>query len=143
MSIPSPLHALKMPPDLACEFFAVFSRFEFALQEAGYVYIHRGRAAPDWHGFADVAVLQVPAGSDLAQAVDLLNQEPPQVQVSAHRWEPMPLRGATPVATAIDAAQRVRHNLFHGGKHTPHSPAGRDEALVRAAMVVQIGRAHV
>lgn len=136
MSSPSPFQSLQIPRDLACEFFAVFSRFEFALKEAGYVYVYRGRAAPDWNLFSAVAVLQAPAESDLARAIDFLNQEPPQVQVSAHGWDPTPLRGATPVATALDAAQRVRHNLFHGGKHTPHSPPGRDEALVRAALAV-------
>lgn len=137
MSSPSPFGSLQMPPPLACEFFAVFSRFEFALKESGHVYVNRrGRAAPDWDGFAAVATLQAPAGSVLAQALDFLNQEPPQVQTSAHGWDPLPLRGATPVATALDAAQRVRHNLFHGGKHIPHSPPGRDEALVRAALAV-------
>jgi hypothetical protein len=126
-----------MPAALACEFFAAFSRFEFALKESGHVYINRfGRAAPDWDGFAAVANLQAPAGSDLALAVDFLNGQPPLVQTSAHGWSHAPLRGSTPIATALDAAQRVRHNLFHGGKHTPHSPLGRDEALVRAALAV-------
>lgn len=134
----SPLDALQMPRDLACEFFAVFSRFEFALKEVGFVHINMGRAAPDWTGFATAAsaFLQIPAGSDLSQAIDFLNREPPQVQTSAHNWEPKQLRGAAPVATALDAAQRVRHNLFHGGKHTPHSPPGRDEALVRASLTL-------
>jgi hypothetical protein len=137
MSSPSPFDSLQMPPALACEFFAVFSRFEFALKESGHLYVNRfGRAAPDWDGFANTAVLQAPAGSELALAVDFLNREPPQVQTSAHDWAPVPLRGVVPVATALDAAQRVRHNLFHGGKHTPHSPPGRDEALVRAALAV-------
>lgn len=126
-----------MPSDLACEFFAVFSRFEFALKESGYVHVNRfKRATPDWDDFAATAVLQIPAGSELARAVDFLNREPPQVQQSAHDWAPIPLRGAAPVATALDAAQRIRHNLFHGGKYTPHSPAGRDEALVRAALAI-------
>lgn len=129
--------SLQMPPALACEFFAVFSRFEFALKESGHVYVNRyDRAAPDWDGFAAVATLQASTGTELALAIDFLNREPPQVQISAHGWTPVPLRGTAPVATALDAAQRVRHNLFHGGKHTPHSPSGRDEALVRASLVV-------
>jgi hypothetical protein len=137
MSSPSPFDSLQMPPALACEFFASFSRFEFALKESGHVYVNRyGRAAPDWDSFAAVAILQASAGSELALAVDFLNREPPQVQTSARGWDPVPLRGAAPVATALDAAQRVRHNLFHGGKHIPHSPPGRDEALVRAALAV-------
>lgn len=137
MSSPSPIDSLQVPPALAFEFFAVFSRFEFALKESGHVRVNRNRhAAPDWDGFAAVAILQAPAGSELALAVNFLNREPPQVQTSAHGWDPVPLRGTAPVATALDAAQRVRHNLFHGGKHTPHSPPGRDEALVQAALTV-------
>lgn len=137
MSNPSPFDGLQMPRELACEFFAVFSRFEFALKESGFVYVTRyGRAAPDWNAFATTATLQVHPDSELDEAINFINREPPQVQVSARGWRQMPLRGTSPVATALDAAQRVRHNLFHGGKHTPHSAPGRDEALVRAALEI-------
>lgn len=139
MATSSPFGSLQMPRDLACEFFAVFSRFEFALKELGFVYVNRyGRAAPDWDSFATAFAvsLQVDPGTDLYQAIDFLNREPPQVQVSAQGWKSAALRGISPVATALDAAQRVRHNLFHGGKHTPHSSPGRDETLVRAALTV-------
>lgn len=135
----SPFHSLQIPQALACEFFAVFARFEYAMKESGHLYVNRfGRAVPDWNGFADAAsnLLQVAPGSELSQAIDFLNQEPPQVQMAAHLWEAIPLRGATPTSTALDAAQRVRNNLFHGGKHTPHSAPGRDEALVRASLTL-------
>ena len=39
-------------------------------------------------------------------------------------------------AQAIEAAKRVRNNIFHGGKHTPHSPPERDAKLVQAARAV-------
>jgi hypothetical protein len=139
MSLSSPFDLLQMPKDLACEFFAVFSRFEFAMKESGYVYINRrNRAAPDWTRFASDAngFLQVPVDSDLSQAINFLNNDPPQVQTSAHLWQPLPLSGVAPIGTALDAAQRVRNNLFHGGKYAPHSSPGRDEALVRAALVL-------
>ena len=130
--------SLKMPESLACEFFAVFSRFEFALKESGYFYVHRSRASPDWRTFAAATAktLNITSSSKLSDAIDFLNAEPPQVQVSAHDWQAVPLSGSAPIATAIDAAQRVRHNLFHGGKHSAHSPPGRDEQLVRAALEV-------
>jgi hypothetical protein len=130
--------SLQIPQPLACEFFAVFSRFEFALKETGYFYVHRGRASPDWRTFAATIAetLNVTLGSDLSEAIDFLNREPPQMQISARDWKVVELFGTTPIATAIDAAQRVRHNLFHGGKHSPHSPPGRDERLVRAALAV-------
>ena len=136
-ALTSPLDRLQMPPALALEFFAVFSRFEFALKDAGYWYLNRhGRAAPDWNAFAAEVQLHATAGSDLSQAIDFLNHEPPKIQTSPHDWSDAPLRGATPIATALDAAQRVRHNLFHGGKHTLHSTPHRDEALVRASLTL-------
>jgi hypothetical protein len=139
MGIASPCDGLQMPRELACEFFAVFARFEFALKEAGYVYVNRfKRAAPDWDRFASEAgaKLQVPAGSELDAAVAYLTDAPPQVQTSAQGWSEVPLRGDVSVARALDAVQRVRNNLFHGGKHTPHSAPGRDEKLVRLALVI-------
>jgi hypothetical protein len=42
------------------------------------------------------------------------------------------------VAKFFDAICRVRNNLFHGGKHTPHSPEGRDEKLVWCALTVLV-----
>jgi len=139
MILPSPFDSLQMPPALASEFFAVISRFEYAMKESGYLYVNRfGRAAPDWERFAADApgLVHATPGSELSQAIDFLNREPPQVQTGEHQWQAVPLRGAAPISTALDAAQRVRNNLFHGGKHTPHSPPGRDEALVRAALTL-------
>ena len=51
-------------------------------------------------------------------------------------WLAAPLRGKTDIERALDAIQRVRNNLFHGGKHTCQSAPERDEGLVRAALVV-------
>lgn len=49
----SPLAALRIEPELVCEFFAVFSRFEFALKAHGYMIARRYRAEPDWWRFAE------------------------------------------------------------------------------------------
>lgn len=135
----SPLDGLQMPAQLACEFFAVFSRFEFALKDSGYYYVNRyGRAAANWDRYFSHANATVRADADpeLSEAVQYLLAEPPQVQVAPAQWdENVPLRGGPgAIGTALDAACRVRNNLFHGGKHTPHSPPGRDEKLVRSAL---------
>jgi len=136
----SPFDSLQMPRELACEFFAMFSRFEFALKECGFLYVNRfGRAAPDWDGYSKHAAVHIKVDNDseLAEAIRYLNKEPPQIQVSATVWDAtIGLRGPEPIGTALDAVQRVRNNLFHGGKHTPHSPPGRDEKLVRFALCV-------
>lgn len=135
----SPFDGLQMPAQLACEFFAVFSRYEFALKESGYYYVNRrGRAAADWDRYFvhANATIRADADPELFEAVQYLIVEPPQVQVAPAEWDQnVPLRGGPGIiGTALDAAGRVRNNLFHGGKHTPHSPAGRDERLVRSAL---------
>lgn len=137
MTDTSPFERLQIPPELVCEFFAFFSRFEFALKDAGFCRRLQGRAAPDWKRFTTgVSSIQIEPKTELDQAIDFLTQEPPLVQVGAHDWEQRRLRGESRMAKAVDAVQRVRNNLFHGGKHTDDSPPGRDEKLVRAALVV-------
>lgn len=135
----SPFDGLQIPPDLACEFFAVFSRFEFALKDSGYYYVNRrGRAVADWdryYAYAN-ATIRTDTDPELTAAVQYLTDGPPQVQVAPTQWnQSLPLRGGPgAIGTALDAANRVRNNLFHGGKHTPHSPPDRDERLVRSAL---------
>lgn len=130
---------LRIPADLVVEFFVVFARFEFALKDAGYVFSDHGRASPDWHSFQDdvAEVFMDPSPVETA-AFRALTDEPPLRQMLREgrlNWEPTPLHGP-PVVRALAAARQVRHNLFHGGKHTPHSPEGRDAALVSAALTV-------
>ena len=139
MTPASPFDGLQMPRELVCEFFAVFSRFEFTLKESRFVSVSRfGRATPDWNRFASKTGPKLVAqkGTKLDDAIAYLTSEPPQVQTAAQNWSQQPLTGSTLGEKAIAAAQRVRNNLFHGGKHTPHSPPGRDEKLVRLALVV-------
>jgi hypothetical protein len=137
MTIRSPFSGQKLPTELVCEFFAVFSRFEFAIKEDGYVQNGKRRAQPDWDEFAARAPSWLRADrSDTAAAVDYLTGDPPQVQNPDLSWEPAPLAGGTPIEQALHAVTRVRNNLFHGGKHTPHSPPGRDERLIRASLLL-------
>lgn len=138
MSIPSPFEGLEIERELVCEFFATFSRLEFSLKELGYSRNERGVISPAWRRFS-VGVAEnvhIEPGSDLSRAIDFLCNEPPLVQVNAREWEFRDLHGEREVEKAIDAACRVRHNLFHGGKHTPHSPPRRDQRLVESAQTV-------
>lgn len=138
----SPFDGLRMPRELACEFFAFVSRFEYALKGfAQYRRNQHGLAAPAWRTFGDIIgerMRDLEPGSELSTAVSYLTGQPPQVQLADGSWDERPLEGDMLIAQAIDAALRTRHNLFHGGKHTPHSADGRDEALVRAAMIVLV-----
>jgi hypothetical protein len=132
MTVRSPFDGLRIPRELVCEFFAIFARLEFALKEEGFIQQGRKRAYPDWDRFAKeaVAFLHILPGSGAAAAVEYLNSNPPEVQTATLTWEKAPLAGDAPVERALHAVTRVRNNLFHGGKHTPHSPEGRDEKLV-------------
>jgi len=138
MSTVSPFVGLNMPRELACEFFATFSRFEFALKENDICYISNGRVSPDWNSFRDWADENIALITDpvLMQHLVNLTKEPPQVQTAPRGWANIELQGSTVFGQAINAAQRVRNNLFHGGKYTPNSSPGRDEMLVTSAMAL-------
>ena len=66
MSTVSPFDGLRISRDLVCEFFAVFSRFEFTLKESRFIRTNRGRAEPNWRAFAQSVAqsLRVAADSD-------------------------------------------------------------------------------
>lgn len=138
----SPFDGLQVPPELVCEFFAVFSRFEYTLKASGFVEKGpKGRARPNWKEYAQYVAAHISTdnNAELGQAIRELIDNPPQVQIAQGKtavWQPAPLCGQTEIECALEAIQRVRNNLFHGGKHTSHSPAGRDEKLLRAAPMV-------
>lgn len=138
MPLIDPFSTLAVPKDLVVAFIGCFSRCEYAMKASTYARDDHGIAAAAWQRLANDAVgwVQVEAGSPLEQAIELLVTEPPRVQSFAGGWQAVPLRGAQRLAQAIDAAVRVRHNLFHGGKHSPEAAPGRDEALVRAALTL-------
>lgn len=137
MKINSPDAGLRISPTLVCEFFATFSRFEYALKECDFVMFRRGFIEPDWHGFGEHAAdFAVEQGSELDAAISYLTESAPKVQTAKMDWQSKDLHGRTPMAQAIAASCRVRNNLFHGGKHTRHSPDGHDQRLVECALAV-------
>lgn len=139
MPLRDPFEDLAVPRELVMDFFGCFCRCEYAMKETSYRREeHGGWAAPAWQRLANDAGgwLAVTPGSALEAAIHTLISEPPLLQSFSGGWLAAPLRGASPVANAIDAAQRVRNNLFHGGKHTPEARPGRDEELVRAALTL-------
>jgi len=134
-------------PELACEFFAVFSRFEYALKASGHCKLDRcretgqiQRAKPDWNNFISKMTLSAPRGSELERAVVFLTgDDAPKVQVgpgtASDDWVPRQLNGSSREQKAVDAAKRVRNNLFHGGKHSAQD-LERNEKLVQSALLV-------
>jgi hypothetical protein len=139
----SPFRHLQFPAELACEFFAVFSRFEFALKECGFRRPGRnGVAEPYWDKFAGEIAESFNNIQDqeFAEATKYLLDDPPMRQVIESNnitWRPPVFDNKAPPAKSVLLAVRtVRNNLFHGGKHTPHSPRGRDQKLVQACLTV-------
>lgn len=137
MEIASPFKGLQLSEQLVCEFFAVFSRFEFVLKENNYIRENVRPIEPAWWKFGIFAssYLEV-ENAELVAAIDYLTSNIPLIQLDKREWVPKQLHGNNQIEQAIEAITRVRNNLFHGGKHTPHSPTGRDEALIKASLCV-------
>jgi hypothetical protein len=140
-----PFRHLHMPPELACEFLAVFARMEYALKATGkYAAGGEDRVSANWDRFANDIDESFCAVEDerFRRAVDYLLTQPPRKQVLR--------QGAvTFVDQQIDTKQlkaqqtllmtrSVRNNLFHGGKHLPDGEreAGRNAQLVSSALAV-------
>ena len=136
-----PFHNMAVPKELATEFFATFARCEYAMKEAGYRRNDHGNVAAAWRRLSDEAVgwLIVTKGTELAEAIEFLTTAVPKVQTYTDGWQPLALRGDNLIAQALDAATRVRNNLFHGGKNgRVEQEPGRDERLVRASLTVLV-----
>lgn len=138
----SPFDNLNIEKELVIDYFAVFSRFEHALKVTGY----RKRGSydavnADWTRFSGDACPWFNAIPEaLNDAVNYLLQHPPYQQVikqGALDWKLRTFKEEDTVATRVlEAVKTVRNNLFHGGKHMPHSPPGRDERLIKACLEV-------
>ena len=138
----SPFEELQINAGLVCEFFGVFARFEYAMKATSYCTGDRfGNALPDWRelkGKLGQPVSEVETDR-VVTAIAYLLEEPPQVQLYVDgrpEFVERVLDGENSGAQAIEAAKRVRNNLFHGGKHTPHSTPERDTKLIQASLAV-------
>ena len=99
MPLRSPFEGLQVDKELVCEFFAFFSRLEFAIKELGFIRHGQNFATPAWRRFAQEAStnLQIADGSEAAAAVAYLNANPPMVQNSLLVWETLALEGNNPI----------------------------------------------
>ena len=118
--------------------FVTYSRFEFALKEAGFVGGADGDiASANWSKFARRKefgdVLQAVSGD---QDVADLIADPPKVQLrrgNSFEWASQFDSPITSVDQLFLAVKAVRDNLFHGGKAGENK---RDDSLCRAGVVV-------
>lgn len=130
----------RIPHDVVDALISLFHRLENAIMHTGFVFAGpRGRAMADWDAFRLKAATELRLNDELARAVRSLRRMPPRclfLRSGDLRWEDSAFRDNNPVAQAIESAQRVRNNLFHGNKFQPERRRGRNERLARWAIQV-------
>ena len=105
---------------LAFQFFYSYSRFEFALKEAGYLKNSTpgATASPGWFEFAQERHGMYRASDE---AKELIKASPKRQVITANNgleWKTVELKGcSSDLEKVIRLVQTVRNNLFHGGKH--------------------------
>lgn len=135
---------LHMPPELACEFLAAFSRMEYALKAGGFAFGGENGIEPAWDRFANeiddaFGKIDDPA---FKEAVDFLLSMPPRRQIKkngAIDFDDRTIdKSQTRAQQTLLMVRAVRNNLFHGAKHLPSGEreAGRNEALVAHSLAV-------
>ncbi len=138
------LHWLQLPKE-ATEFFAYFSRFEFALKQSGYLNStsSENNAEAKWPDFANDLSKAAPTFFDeikRAGKAAVLIDKPPEIQKGDLSWRPWgsdPRKKLEKSAEFFCAICRVRNNLFHGGKSSSlGSDPERDIALLNACLFV-------
>jgi hypothetical protein len=142
------LMALIGDKDLIFEFFAVFSRFEYALKRSGFIPKGKDSVPKDGDAKADWTTYELELRGQFAKIQDqefleacaYITLEAPKKQVVEDGrlgWEP-----ANPhefkERDVLILLRRVRNNLFHGGKY-PSGPVpdqARNNNAIRSCLVV-------
>jgi len=138
-------HRVDFDRELVFKFFIAFSLFEKALKENGF-HQERGNSEdiqPDWRRFATTideqftANKNLPDNQELRTAIDYLLSIPPKKQVFRDgRIQFVNTERSSDSDTEWLAVliNRVRNNLFHGGKFSYDRP--RDTELLRYSLII-------
>lgn len=121
---------------VALEFFAAFSRFEFALKRGGYVQgTVGGRASPNWNQFAsDLGNDFFTSMKETGAAKIFFEAPPKRLTVKPDGGVGFTEQAALAnTQMLLEAVGLVRNNLFHGEKAWISE---RDEQLLRASLLV-------
>jgi hypothetical protein len=142
-TVGSPFNRLNLDRQLACEFLAVFARYEFALKAVGFADGDAREVKASWDRYSRAIDAQFTrlVDEELNLAVDYLLREPPKKQILVDgriRWVDAPPDPHLPrTGQVLGMVRRVRNNLFHGGKFlVPPGGGERDELLVTRSLVV-------
>ena len=158
--IPVPMDALGIDPKLVVDFFASFSRFEYALKRSGHLKRPQPQSAaaerppsgarssrnaePDWDDFAN-SVSGKFAGvteQSFRDAVDFFLRKPPERKIVVDdelQFEAIRRgQGESEEQYVLRLVRCVRNNLFHGGKFPtgPVEEVARNSKLLNACLAV-------
>ncbi len=131
--------------DLILNFFALFSRFEYALKRCGFCINNKTFAEADWDSFSNKmkGLFSKIEDEEFKSAVSFLESEPPRKQLALKgvlTWgEPIaPGDGETDEKYTLRLVRAVRNNLFHGGKFPGKvaEETARNEKLIKSSMDV-------
>lgn len=134
------------------EFFFVFSRFEFALKQSGYITTSSptsDNAIPDWDALVKDYKKVYVACEETEESIKYLLEKPPNRQTVYReesgalqaRWKPITINSNAPLLyTLVDIVKVVRNNLFHGGKYGDNG--WDDEARVSLLLKHSINVIH-
>ncbi len=134
--------------ELVFRFFAVFSRFEFALKRSGeFLRADVPEAKPDWSAFAAKIEGRFESSEEpgLQDAYRYLLAEPPNTQMRSDgrvTWQRTDRRASeSDEAYVLRLVRTTRNNLFHGGKYPEGDGGvvdepGRNERLLKAGLDV-------
>ncbi len=135
---------LHMPPELAVEFLAVFSRMEYALKVTTYAVGNDSKVDANWDKFANTVndAFTAIADADVVAAREFLLANPPRKQVlnngKVDFKDQVIDEAQRPTQQVLLMVRTIRNNLFHGGKYLPNGEQepGRNKVLVTHAMRV-------
>ena len=129
---------------LITDFFFIFSIFEYALKEGGFLTSKYGYAQSDWEEFCKTIegkfqeLLNQPNNNSLIEAREFLVSQPPMRQIVNGRrtdFEPITVADSDSESFTISKwIGCIRNNLFHGGKY-PYGNT-RNPLLIRSAIVI-------
>ena len=135
---------LHMPPELAVQFQAVFSRMEYALKVGGFAVGNEAKVDANWDKFANTVndVFMAITDPAVVQAREFLLQQPPRKQVlkedKVDFKDQVIDKDQRPAQQVLLMVRTIRNNLFHGGKYLPNGEQepGRNKDLVAHALCV-------
>lgn len=140
----SVLDLLQIERELVLEFFALFSRFEYALKRTGRLVRNNPKATADWDSFANDlrGTFGGVADQTFQDALTFLAAAPPKTQIVDGNdldWRDTPrTQNEHDEGYTLRLVRVIRNNLFHGGKFPmrPVADPARDKELLEAAIVV-------